>query len=180
MKKKKKKKKKQQQPTSLREYALNRLLKGGFVFPTEPEIDKTYLRLPPEITNISDQDLGEYLNAFVQQKNWVLTLLANLEVEIMEVEEAYEAAYSSAYDKAGGYYESVNDKKEYANSRKEVKYWKGLLNKSNAALIMAQRNLETLENAIFLISREVSRRMGLRDNEIRLYNVENIRRNDHD
>lgn len=158
----------------LKDYALNRLLQGGFIFPDQPMVNNFYLQLPAEITNISDQDLGEYLNAFTQQKNWILTLLASVEVELIDVQAAYDDAYSFEYENCP--YNNVSDKKVYASTRKKVRFWKRRLDKTNATLIMADKNLQTVDNVIFLLSREVTRRTGLRENENRNYNVNNIRR----
>lgn len=164
-----------QNRSSIKDDSLNRLQSGGFIFPTElPQELVDYLTLPADITNISDQDLGQYLNAFVQQKNWIITLLATLEVEQMDIESTYNDLYSDCYENCP--YTNVNDKKEYANTRKEVRYWSRMLYRANATLRMAERNLETLDNGVFLLSREITRRTGLRDQENWQYNVENKRR----
>lgn len=159
---------------SLKEQALDRLERGGFVFPEEPKVSEEYLILPPTITNISDEDLGEYLNAFTQQKNWVLTLVGNLEAEHRELQTIYDEVYAEAY--VNSVWDNVNDKKWAAVTDKKVKYWRRMLDKVATTLAIAERNLETLDNAIFLLSREVTRRTGLRESEIRNYNVSNIRR----
>ena len=42
-------------------------------------IDKDYLSLPQNITEVSARDLGEYLNAFTQQKMYMRTLVGYAE-----------------------------------------------------------------------------------------------------
>ena len=43
-------------------------------------IDKDYLSLPQNVTEVSARDLGEYLNAFTQQKMYMRTLVGYAEL----------------------------------------------------------------------------------------------------
>lgn len=169
-----KQKKPKREEIPLSEYALSRLERGGFVFAKEPVLDEFYLHVPADITEVSDKDLGTYLSTLTVQKNWIITLISKLEAEMLDVKESFEEAYSDSYDNAP--HTNVNDKKEYAKTTKKYRYWARQKNRAEATLTMALRNLETLDNAIFLVSREVSRRTGLRDQEIRDHNISNMRR----
>lgn len=178
MTKKKKAKKKNKEEQSLKDYVIDRLLRGGFVFPGEPTADQEYLNLPPDITAISNEDLGRHYNALTQQKNWVLTLIASLEVEQAEIEQTYDLLYAKYYENSP--YMQVNDKKYYVLTQPKIRYWKKLLTRINATLTMAYRNLETLDNSLTLVSREVTRRIGLYENERRNENIGSYRRKKQD
>lgn len=157
------KKKKKKEKERLKDYALSELTTAGTIFPNEPKAEEEYMTLPADLTSVSNRDLGKYLNAFTQQKVYVNTLLAVAEVNLIEFEEEYNKNYSEYYHLAP--YDNVNDKKEYA--KKKTLEERELYAKAKSVLTLAVRNIESLNDIIFLISREQTRRTAITEQEYR-------------
>lgn len=134
-------------------------------------INTDYLELPKEITEVSSQDLGEYLNAFTQQKVYLRTLLGHAEMCAEEARLAYMTASEGEYRKLLNTKLSETAKEREVNTNAEVKpsyeTWCDYRNKVK----LLSYNIASIEDIIFLISREVSRRVGDFNDESRSYNV---------
>ena len=135
-------------------------------------IDKDYLSLPPHITDVSARDLGEYLNAFTQQKIYMRTLVGYAELFAEEARREYVQVSGGSYRKLLSTKLSETAKEREVNSDPEVKpvYEKYLDYKNKVKLL--NFNIQSIEEAIFMISREISRRTGDYENERRDYNVQ--------
>lgn len=134
-------------------------------------IDEDYLSLPQDLTECPPKELGRYLNAFTQQKMYMRTLLGWCECMIEDARREY-------MDVAIGYYREVNTTKmsEKAkdlevNNEPEVlplyNKYKDLQMKRS----MLDYNLTSIEDAIFLVSREISRRCSDFNDDERNHNV---------
>jgi len=134
-------------------------------------IDKDYLTLPSEITNVDSRDLGEYLNAFTQQKVYLRTLLGYAEMYAEEARLEYLSVSESIYKELLNTKLSETAKEREVNSDSEVKpvYEKWCDCKNKVRLL--SYNIANIEDIIFMISREVSRRTGDFNEENRNYNV---------
>ena len=135
-------------------------------------IDKDYLSLPQNITEVSARDLGEYLNAFTQQKMYMRTLVGYAELFCEEARREYVAVSESRYRDLLGSKLSETAKEREVNSDPDVLpcYEKYLDFKNKIKLL--NFNIQSIEEAIFMLSREVSRRTGDYENERRDYNVQ--------
>lgn len=135
-------------------------------------IDKDYLSLPQNITDVPTKELGEYLNAFTQQKVYMRTLVGYAELFCEEARREYQEVSESRYKELLGSKLSETAKEREVNSDPEVKpcYEKYLDYKNKVRLL--NFNIASIEDIIFLISREVSRRTGDFSNENRNYNVQ--------
>lgn len=152
-------------------------LKGvDFFTPSESggtlHIDKGYLSLPQSITDVSARDLGEYLNAFTQQKMYLRTLLGYAELFSEEARREYMLASEPRYKELLGSKLSETAKEREVNADPNVRpsYEKYMDCKNKIKLL--NLNISSIEEAIFMISREVSRRTGDFENERRDYNVQ--------
>lgn len=138
-------------------------------------IDSNYLVLPNHITEVSPRDLGEYLNAFTQQKMYMRTLEGYAELFCEEARREYLKVSGYMYDdlsKNTKLSETAKDK--LINSSEEIKpYYEKYVDCRNKAKLI-NMNIQSIEEAIFLISREVSRRTSDFDNETRDYNVQRL------
>lgn len=135
-------------------------------------IDRDYLSLPQNITEVSARDLGEYLNAFTQQKMYMRTLVGYAELYCEEARRNYMTAsdlkYRSLLDKKM----SETAKERVVNSDAQVQpYYEVFLDFKNKIKLL-NLNIQSIEEAIFMLSREVSRRTGDYENERRDYNVQ--------
>ena len=151
-----------------------RLSKSGVVFFDEDNlnIDTDFMVLPREITEVPGRDLGEYLNALTQQKLYLRTLLGRTEVEADIVSREY-------YEKAHPLYRKYSSEKlsEKAKDRmvnadpNVVKYYNDFVDVKRRCTLIGQ-SIENIEDAIFLVSREISRRTTDFENEQRNLNVQ--------
>jgi len=123
------------------------------------DINNRYLTLPNDITNSSSKDLGRYLNTFTQYKLYIRTFTGWQEISLEESKREY---FNS---KIGLYKEYSIDKKmsETAkevliNNCEEVKPYFMKMKDDKKKLLLLYNNLESISDAIFSISREMSRR----------------------
>ena len=135
-------------------------------------IDKDYLTLPQNITDVPAKELGEYLNAFTQQKVYMRTLLGYAELFCEEERRKYQDASELRYRELLGTKLSETAKEREVNSDPDVKpcYEEYMDYKNKVRLL--NFNISSIEDIIFLISREVSRRTGDFNEENRNYNVQ--------
>lgn len=135
-------------------------------------IDRDYLTLPKNITEVSNKELGEHLNAFTQQKMYMRTLVGYAELFAEESKREYLSSSEDLYRSLLGSKLSETAKEREINSDPNVKphYEKYLDYKNKVKLL--NFNIQSIEEAIFMLSREVSRRTGDYENERRDYNVQ--------
>ena len=137
------------------------------------QINSEYLCLPQEITNVSMRDLGEYLNAYTQQKVYMRTLLGFAEMYAEEVRLEYMTVSEDKYKSLLNTKLSETAKEREVNSDKTVRpvyeKWCDCRNKVK----LLSYNINSIEDIIFLISREISRRTGDFNDENRNHNVGN-------
>lgn len=149
------------------------LERQGVVFFDEKtlNISEEYLTLPLQITEVTSRDLGEYLNAFTQQKLYLRTLLGRTEIYLEEVKRKYVVSSEKIYKELSNGKLSETAKERIINSEEEVKpYYYDYIDwvKKRDLLLYSISNVE---DTIFLLSREVSRRSSDFDDENRSYNV---------
>ena len=141
------------------------------------EIDKNlnicdnYLELPNNLTEIPSRELGEYLNAFTQQKMYMRTLCGRVELEVEKSRRLYIKSSEKIYAALSNGKLSETAKERLINSDSNVEpfyyEYKEWLSKLN----MLNQSIANIEDAIFLLSREVSRRTSDFAEENRNYNV---------
>lgn len=135
-------------------------------------IDKDYLTLPQNITEVSPRDLGEYLNAFTQQKAYLRTLVGYAELFAEEARREYMAVSEDRYRELLGSKLSETAKEREVNSDPEVlPVYERYMDYKNKVKLL-NFNILSIEEIIFMLSREVSRRTGDYENERRDYNVQ--------
>lgn len=165
-------------PREMRQSYLDRiessLSEKGVVFfdPTNVlNINEEYLELPAEITEIPSKELGEYLNAFTQQKVYLRTLLGRTELLVEEARRAYYEASEPYYRKYSLDKMSETAKERMITAHPEVKpsYHEYLDCRRKQSLV--EYSIANIEDIIFMLSREVTRRTGDFSEESRAYNV---------
>lgn len=151
-------------------------LKGVDFFNTDESgslnIDTDFLSLPKHITDVTAKDLGEYLNAYTQQKSYMRTLLGWAEMYLEEAKTTYLQKSQNAYRRLSETKMSEKAKEREINSDPEIfPYYEEYMNKQRACRLL-ELNIASIEDIIFMISREVSRRSGDFMAENRNYNVQ--------
>lgn len=143
----------------------------GVHFFDTPTANQDYLILPSEITETTLKELGEYLNAFTQQKIYMRTLLGWAESYREEAKKFYADASAKVYPKYANSKYSEKAKEREINSLDGVKEFYDRYVEIDRRCAMIEYNIADIEDVIFLLSREISRRMGDFSNESRNYNV---------
>ena len=134
-------------------------------------INKEYLALPYEITEITSKELGEYLNAFTQQKMYLRTLSGRLLLYIEDSRRKYYEVSADKYRRLSNDKMSETAKERIILSSPEVKpTYEEYIDFKNKGKIL-ENTIANIEDTIFLLSREISRRTGDFAEERREYNV---------
>lgn len=139
-------------------------------------IDKNYLELPKNITDVTSKDLGEYLNAFTQQNMYMKTLLGWAECLQEDSRRMYAEVSAPKYRELLNSKLSETAKEKEVNSCEDIKPYFDEYMDCRIKISLIKSNIESIESAIFTISREVSRRTGDFNIENRNENVKRIRR----
>ena len=130
-------------------------------------IDQEHLVLPPDITNTSSRELGELLNAFTQQKVYMRTLLGRVEIQ---VEDAKRKLYSASKD----LYKQLTKEKVSESAKERIistdydtsdAYDNYMDYKRKQSSI--EYSIQNIEDIVFMLSREVTRRNSDFANESR-------------
>jgi hypothetical protein len=138
---------------------------------TSLRVNSDYLSLPLHITEVSSRELGEYLNAFTQQKMYLRTLLSRTELMLEDARREYVTSSEVIYKALSNGKLSETAKERLINANDEVKpYYYEYVNWLKRKDLLTH-NIASVEDAIFLISREVSRRNADFEEENRNYNV---------
>jgi len=134
-------------------------------------INAGYLTLPEEITEVTPTELGEHLNAFTQQKMYIRTLCGRIEAQIDAAKSDYANSAEKFYLELSAQKLSETAKEKLINANEEVKPKLKRLSELKSKQNLLQKNIESIEDAIFLISREVTRRNSDFSNENRNHNL---------
>jgi hypothetical protein len=125
-------------------------------------IDTEYLSLPSDVTGVPSQELGKYMNAFTQQRMYMRTLVGWQEMIIEERKREY-------YDVSNDKYQELTDnrrkltetaKEKIVNNDPEIKPLFIAFKDAKKKLRLLELNIDSIDDAVFNISREISRREG--------------------
>lgn len=159
---------------------VERELRNEGIVPFDNEnIMEDYLRLPADITEVPSKDLGRYFNTLTKQKLWVRTLLGRTGALLRELEEELDdirdRVYSQLPAKMSVKEKELKLRSDERGSNRAVELLQ------QVALIQEKRKmlldyLDNLVDAIFNISREISRRESDWNDEIRENSIDRKRR----
>lgn len=153
------------------------LKKEGAIFPCPVEmggnlnIDNEYLVLPKDMTEVPSRILGNYLNAYTQQRSYTRTLIGWQECHTEGAKRLYFDKFLPVYEELCKQKLSETAKELMANNDPSVKEVFLDYKDEKQKLKMLSYSLASIEDAIFLISREISRRGADIDLENRNDNV---------
>jgi hypothetical protein len=149
-----------------------------FFKPTEFEngnlnIDTEYLIMPRDITETPSRELGNYLNAFTQQRMYLRTVIGWQVCYVEEARRDYNDASSPEYQRLTRENPKMSEtaKDKMVQSDPEVKKYFLKYQDNLNKLQLLESNLASIDDAIFSISREITRKIGDNDTESREYNV---------
>lgn len=133
------------------------LEKDGIHAFTNENVDEDYLVLPQDITDVSSLELGRYFNAFSQQKMWTRTLIGRVKTHIRALEHSVSDAKATFF-KSLPAKTPVKEKELLFLQDEESLGANGQLLHLKERLQMLDLYLANLEDGIFNISREITRR----------------------
>lgn len=121
-------------------------------------IDADYLNLPKDLTDIPSRLLGNYLNSYTQNRMYIRTLIGWQELHLEGAKRNYFDKFAPVYEDLCKQKLSETAKELMANNNPEVKDNFLAYKDEKQKLKMLGYSLASIEDAIFLISREISRR----------------------
>lgn len=136
-------------------------------------IDIDNLSLPSDLTVVTSRDLGNYLNAFTQQKAYMRTVFSMQCASLEEAKRTYYEHYIEVYRELTEENPKMSEKAKelYCNNHDSV--YNSYMEYRNAKeqVDMVDMTIESLTEFIFLISREISRRGADWNDENRISNL---------
>lgn len=133
----------------------------GIILFDNENILEDYLRLPADITEVPSKDLGRYFNTFTKQKMWTRTLLGRTGALLRELEEELDDIRDRVYSQLPA---KMSVKEKELKLRSDERDGERAIELLQKVAIMQEKRkilldyLENLVDAIFNISREISRR----------------------
>lgn len=152
----------------------NDLEKQGVVFFDEKRLDieQDLLTLPSDLTDLPTKVIGDYLNAFTQQKMYLRTLLGRCELVLEDCRRKYMNAsdpHYKIYSEKTKLSETSKDR--IISGLEDVKpFYEEFADFKNRIKVISY-SIENIEDALFLLSREITRRNADFVNESREHNV---------
>lgn len=147
----------------------------GIVLFENDNVVEEYLQLPADITELPSQELGRYFNAFTQQKMYVRSVLGRLSAVVRErnnsLNDLRVQVFSSLPQKT-----SMKEKEIIFSALPEAKEELSSLFIYEEKYKMVSDYLESLIDAITLVSREISRRESDWNDNKREENISKKRR----
>lgn len=134
-------------------------------------IASDYLNMPLDITETPSQLLGQHLNAFTQQKMYMRTLIGWQLIFLEEAKRKYYSVSDPVYKQLSGQKLSETAKERVLNNDPRIQPAFFEYKDCKRKLDLLELNILSIEDAIFQISREISRRTGDFNTETRNHNV---------
>jgi len=151
----------------------------GIILFDNENILEDYLRLPADITEVLSKDLGRYFNTFTKQKMWTRTLLGRTGALLRELEEELDDIRDKVYSQLPA---KMSIKEKELKLRSDERYGERAVELLQKVAIMQEKRkilldyLDNLVDAIFNISREISRRESDWNDETRENSIDRKRR----
>lgn len=148
----------------------NDLEQDGVILFDNKNVDEDYLTLPRDLTEINSQELGKYLNSFTTQKMWIRTLIGRVRANLREIEKQLDKVKDRVYGLLPTKL-SVKEKELRLANHEEAQELIDKVDYYDQKLQILGEYLDNLVDAIFNISREVTRRLQDTDAENREHSV---------
>lgn len=160
---------------SLMERIEGELSEDGIELFSNDNVEPDYLQLPADITSEDSRELGRHFNAFTQQKMWARTLIGRVSNELrendIETKRLQYEIYGSLPSKM-----SIKEKDVHVRdddrARETMKRHDVLVEKH----LVLSNYIASIEDAIFNLSREITRRGNDFNESKREGNIDNRRR----
>lgn len=122
-------------------------------------VDEDYLSLPADITEENSRELGKYFNAFTQQKMYVRTVIGKLSGIVREGNRELNEVRSDVFSSLPSKMSMKEKELMFSIDERAMEKLDGMFYYEEK-LRMTSDYIDSLIDAIVLISREISRREG--------------------
>lgn len=130
---------------------------NGIVQFSNKTVDRDFLSLPAYLDEESAQNIGRYLHTFTQQRVWTRTLLARVWVMLIEAKEELDKQKALVYAPLPVKM-SVTEKELSLYTNSDACKAMEKVKEISAKYSMLDSYMKNLEDIIFDVSREISRR----------------------
>ena len=163
------------QEESLLDIVESALEADGIEMFTNENIVKDYLLLPPHLDDEDPSEIGRYLHALTQQRVWCRTLLARIGILLREANEHLDKEKARIFAELPVKM-SVTEKELALYIDSKAMPILERIKLISAKYSMLEAYMKNLEDLIFDVSREISRRGYDLNSQNRTENVNNIKR----
>lgn len=134
-------------------------------------INQEHLELPAEITDLHSKELGEALNAFTQQKVYMRTLLGRVEATVEDKKRKLYVASENLYKSYTADKVSETAKERLISTNPHTKELHEDYSDYKRKQTIIEYSIQNIEDIIFMLSREVTRRNADFFDENRNHNI---------
>lgn len=120
-------------------------------------VDNEYLQLPEDLTILPTSEIMKYMNAFVQQKMYIRTLVSQARAVYREARSNYDKDKCKVFSSAPAKM-SVTEKELRVYSDERAEASRNFMEYALEKLDFLKDILDSYEDGIFLVSREITRR----------------------
>lgn len=125
---------------------------------TNEGVNQAYLQLPQDLTDLPTSEISKYLNAIVQQRMYVRTVMSNARIIFKEAKSNFDKVKLRVFALLPPRM-SVTEKELRVFEDAEAEEARKTMEYAQDKLEYLKDVLESLEDGQFLISRELSRRL---------------------
>lgn len=162
-------------PDSMLDVVEEELAELGVTPFSNVNVEDEYLQLPADITEEPSRELGKYFNAFTQQKMWTRTIVGRLSTTVREMRRSLDEVKADVFSSHPAKM-SIKEKELLFQIDSRSREMLDDMFIYEEKLKMAGDYLANIEDAIILISREISRRTSDWNTEQRADNIGKKRR----
>jgi hypothetical protein len=151
------------------------LEKDGFLTFTNDTTDKEYLSLPLHLDEVAPKEITRYLHAYTQQRVYIRSWLSRVNVLLLEAEFDLDKQKVRVYSGLPSSIKSVSEKEIQLFNDEATLVILNNLKELKAKQVMLSDQIKNIEEIIFDVSRELSRRGIDVSTSNREENINNVR-----
>lgn len=120
-------------------------------------VDNNYLQLPKDLTVLPTAEIGKYLNAIVQQKMYIRTLVSQARAVYREAKSSFDKEKCRVFSNAPAKM-SVTEKELRVYADEQAEASRAFMEYALEKLDFLKDIMESYDDGTFLVSRELTRR----------------------
>ena len=166
-----------------RENAIAKAKKSGMLFPRKPNVPSEFLDeygnlvIPNDITEMPTEELGRYLTLFTTLTAYYDVVVACADIDLITASRVNDYLEAKTLLETTG--STLTERKAIRDCNSMVISAQNWLDELKAFYKLTEAILKGSERLVFLLSREITRRMGSDSRSYRDYNI-NVRGGDNE